>query len=310
MMRPVLFYTDHHDFPLPEGHKFPLPKYRILRKLLEPTGEFDLREAPLAGVGEIERIHDPDYVRDFVQGSLAPAAMRRIGFPWSEQLVQRTLASVGGTLAATREALAVGFSGTLAGGTHHAFRSEGSGCCVFNDIAVAIGMLRAEQRTTRIAVIDLDVHQGDGTAQIFEDDDDVLTFSMHGSKNFPFRKQRSKLDVELEDGTADEEYLDRLVHALPQVVDFGPEFVFYQSGVDPLDSDRLGRLKVTMQGLKLREAMVCRAVRELGCPLVITLGGGYSDPIERTAEAHAQTFLTAVEILSNRGETSRGTGPD
>jgi acetoin utilization deacetylase AcuC-like enzyme len=300
-MRPILFYTDHHQFPLPEGHKFPLPKYRLVRELLEESDRFELRPAPLAKLTEIERTHDSEYVRAFVEGTLAPAAMRRIGFPWSEQLVRRTLASVGGTLSATRQALIDGFSGTLAGGTHHAFRSEGSGYCVFNDIAIAIEMLRAEGKAARCAIIDLDVHQGDGTAQIFEDDEDVLTFSMHGGKNFPFRKQRSKLDVELEDGTSDEEYLGRLEVALPIVCAFQPDFVFYQSGVDPLDSDRLGRLAVTMDGLRRRDLMVFEAVRELSCPLVVTLGGGYSDPIERTAQAHAQTFRTAVEILNNRG---------
>jgi acetoin utilization deacetylase AcuC-like enzyme len=298
-MRPVLFYTDHHQFPLPEGHKFPLPKYRLVRDLLEQSELFELRPAPLADVADIERTHDPEYVRAFVEGTLAPAAMRRIGFPWSEQLVRRTLASVGGTLAAARQALSDGFSGTLAGGTHHSFRAEGSGYCVFNDIAIAIEVLRAEGKSSRFAVVDLDVHQGDGTAQIFESDAQVLTFSMHGGKNFPFRKQRSKIDVELDDGTTDDEYLRKLEGALPSVAEFQPDFVFYQSGVDPLDTDRLGRLSVTMEGLRRRDQMVFEMVTELSRPLVITLGGGYSDPIERTAHAHAQTFRTAVEILNN-----------
>jgi acetoin utilization deacetylase AcuC-like enzyme len=300
-MRPVLFYTDHHQFPLPEGHKFPLPKYRLVRELLEQTDQFDLQPAPFAERAAIERTHDPEYVRAFVEGTLPAAAMRRIGFPWSEQLVRRTLASVGGTLAASQQALTDGLSGTLAGGTHHAFRAEGSGYCVFNDIAVAIEALRAEGKVSRFAVVDLDVHQGDGTAQIFEDDPDVLTFSMHGGKNFPFRKQRSKLDVELDDGTSDEEYLRRLENALPAVSEFRPDFVFYQSGVDPLDSDRLGRLSVTMEGLCGRDERVIKFVRELSCPLVVTLGGGYSDPIERTAQAHAQTFRMAVEIFNTMG---------
>jgi acetoin utilization deacetylase AcuC-like enzyme len=299
-MRPVLFYTDHHQFPLPEGHKFPLPKYRLVRELLEASGLFDLRPAPLADVEAIERIHDPKYVRGFIEGTLPAAAMRRIGFPWSEELVRRTLASVGGTLAATRQALRSGFGGTLAGGTHHAFRSEGSGYCVFNDIAVAIEMLRSEGSASRFAVVDLDVHQGDGTAQIFEDDPDVLTLSMHGGKNFPFRKQRSKRDIELEDGTTDAEYLRHLEPALAAVIDFAPDFVFYQSGVDPLDSDRLGRLSVTMEGLAQRDRHVFETVQKLACPMVVTLGGGYSDPIERTAQAHAQTFQIAVEILNTR----------
>jgi len=170
---------------------------------------------------------------------------------------------------------------------------------VFNDVAVAIEMLRAERKASRFAVVDLDVHQGDGTAQLFEDDPDVWTLSMHGGKNFPFRKQRSKLDIELEDGTGDNEYLRHLELALPTVTDFKPDIVFYQSGVDPLDSDRLGRLSVTMEGLRARDEAVIRTVRRLACSLVITLGGGYSDPIERTAQAHAQTFRVTIETFGN-----------
>lgn len=311
-LAPILYYTDHLHFPLPEGHRFPVAKYRLIRELLEPEGLFDLRHAPLADASQVELAHDPEYVRRFVNGTLPPEMMRRIGFPWSEGLVRRTLASVGATLAASEQALTTGFGGTLAGGTHHAFRNEGSGYCVFNDIAVAIGWLRKEKappsrfarsvghtdgEVARIAVVDLDVHQGDGTAQIFENDPDVLTFSMHGGKNFPFRKQRSRIDVELEDGTGDEVYLEKLASALPRVEEFGPDFVYYQSGVDPLDSDRLGRLSVTMNGLRERDRMVFEMVRRGGWPLVVTLGGGYSEPILRTAEAHAQTFRMAKEIL-------------
>jgi acetoin utilization deacetylase AcuC-like enzyme len=302
----VLYYTDHYHLPLPEGHRFPIAKYRLVRQLLEASGHFELRPAPLADISNIELVHDADYVRQFVAGTLPPEMMRRIGFPWSEGLVRRTLASVGATLAASEQALASGFGGTLAGGTHHAFRAEGSGYCVFNDIAVAIESLRRTGTAARFAVIDLDVHQGDGTAQIFGDDPDVLTFSMHGSKNFPFRKQRSKIDVELDDGTGDDIYLERLAAALRKVVEFEPKFVFYQSGVDPLDSDRLGRLTVSMAGLQKRDRMVFELVRQGGRPIVVTLGGGYSDPISRTAEAHAQTFRTAVEIFNG----SAGPGPD
>lgn len=298
-MAPILYYTDHYYFPLPEGHRFPVAKYRLIRELLQPTGLFDLRPAPLAQPSQVELAHDPNYVSQFVEGALPRETMRRIGFPWSEGLVQRTLASVGATLAATEHALTTGFGGTLAGGTHHAFRSEGSGYCVFNDIAVAIESLRKERKPSRFAVVDLDVHQGDGTAQMFEDNPDVLTLSMHGGKNFPFRKQRSKIDIELEDGTGDDIYLEKLAAALLRVREFGPEVVFYQSGVDPLDSDRLGRLAITMDGLRVRDRMVFEMVRSGGWPVIVTLGGGYSDPISRTAEAHAQTFRTALDILDN-----------
>src|SRR3954465_538750 len=204
---PKLFYCDHHQITLPEGHKFPIDKYRRVREILAAEQIFDLEEAPFATIDDIKRVHEPAYVDSFLAGALTPAAYRRIGFPPSEGLIKRTLASVGGTLAATRLALEEGWGGNLAGGTHHAFRGEGSGFCVFNDIAVAMLWLRGKGHADRAAVIDLDVHQGDGTAQIFQDDELVLTTSVHCRTNFPFRKQVSKIDVELEDATHDEEYL-------------------------------------------------------------------------------------------------------
>lgn len=288
-MRPRLFYCDDHEIPLPEGHKFPMRKYRFLRDLLTADGFYRLEPAPPADPATICLAHDSQYVEQFVNGTLPPAAMRRIGFPWSEGLVRRTLASAGGTLAATADALETGFGGTLAGGTHHAFRAEGSGFCVFNDVAIAIHWLRP--RVRRVAVIDLDVHQGDGTAHFFEHDPEVFTLSLHGSNNFPFRKQRSTLDVELPDQTGDEEYLRALDAALPRAFEFEPELVFYLSGVDALRSDVLGRLALTIEGLKERDRRVIEASG--GLPLVITLGGGYSKPIELTAEAHANTFRVA-----------------
>lgn len=293
----TLFYCDHYEFPLPEGHKFPVQKYRLLRERLEREAFFRFERSPLASVDEIARAHDAGYVRSFVEGTLAAGALRRIGFPWSEELVKRTLASAGGTLAASREALETGWGGNLAGGTHHAFRGEGSGFCVFNDLAVAILALRAERGIERAAVIDLDVHQGDGTASIFENDPLVLTFSMHGRNNFPFRKQHSKIDVELEDGTGDEAYLERLAEALPRVFAFDPQVAFYQSGVDALASDRLGRLSLTHEGLKARDRLVVEGCRRRGVPFVVTLGGGYSQPIELTAEAHANTFRAAAGLV-------------
>ena len=275
-----------------------MAKYRMLRDLLARDGCFRFESAPFADPATIELAHDAAYVRDFLNGALPEAAIRRIGFPWSEALVKRTLASVGGTLGATCDAFDSGWGGNLAGGTHHAFRAEGSGFCVFNDIAVAIQWLRSKVRIERAAVIDLDVHQGDGTAQIFEAEPDVLTLSMHAKSNFPFRKQRSTIDIELEDGTHDQEYLSALDAALPRVFDFEPEIVFYQSGVDPLASDTLGRLALTHVGLTERDHRVMTAAHAHRVPIVISLGGGYSRPIELTAEAHANTFRTASEIFS------------
>jgi acetoin utilization deacetylase AcuC-like enzyme len=297
-MTPTLYYTDHHEVVLPPGHKFPIRKYRLVRELLSSNGHFQFARAPEATADVIAMAHDRSYVEGFLSGTLAEPVMRRIGFPWSETLVRRTLASVGGTMQATRDALTSGcFGGTLAGGTHHAFPSEGSGFCVFNDIAVAIRWLQSEGSIRRFAVVDLDVHQGDGTALFFQDDAAVLTFSMHGRNNFPFRKQRSKVDVELEDETGDEEYLRTLEAMIPRVADFHPEIVFYQSGVDALTCDRLGRLALTHDGLKQRDTIVVELARRLRVPLVVTLGGGYGDPIEQTALAHANTYKTIAAVM-------------
>jgi acetoin utilization deacetylase AcuC-like enzyme len=295
----TLYFTDHHVIPLPEGHRFPIQKYRILRELLAADGLFHFEAAPLANREVIELAHDREYVEAFLDGALSPQAIRRIGFPWSEGLVKRTLASVGGTIAATKEALANGWGGNLAGGTHHAFRGEGSGFCVFNDIAVAIQWLRSTGRVKRAAVIDLDVHQGDGTAQIFLDEAEVLTLSVHCEVNFPFRKQQSKIDVSLAEGTGDEDYLQALDEVLPRAFEFVPDIVFYQSGVDVLASDTLGKLQLTPDGVKKRDQKVILAVKNAGLPLVITIGGGYSKPIELTSQAHATTYRIAAEIFSN-----------
>lgn len=294
-----LFYCDHYAIPLPPGHKFPMSKYQLTRDLLAPCGYFRFECAPLATPEVIALAHDCIYVEQFLSGTLSASTIRRIGFPWSPGLVKRTLASVGGTLGATLDALETGWGGNLAGGTHHAFRSEGSGFCVFNDIAVAIQSARAQHGVERAAILDLDVHQGDGTAQIFQDDPAVLTVSLHCRSNFPFRKQHSKIDVELENGTTDDEYLRALDLVLPQVFAFDPDVLFYQSGVDGLASDALGRLGLTHAGLKERDRRVMEAAHTHGIAVVVTLGGGYSKPIQLTAEAHANTFRTAAEIWGN-----------
>jgi acetoin utilization deacetylase AcuC-like enzyme len=304
-MRRRLFYCDNHEMGLPAGHKFPTPKYRKVRDLLATDGNYDFEPAPFARRELIERAHDPAYVDAFLNGTLDPQVIRRIGFPWSEGLVRRTLASVGGTLCATQDALDRRFGGNLAGGTHHAFRSEGSGFCVFNDIAIATLWLRHERNIQRVAVVDCDVHQGDGTAQIFENDPTVFTLSLHGRKNFPFRKQRSRLDVELEDQTTDDVYLDKLRLALDQVLAFQPQFIFYQSGVDGLACDTLGRLALTHDGLMHRDRMVLSAAFDRKIPIVITLGGGYGNPIEETALAHANTYRTALEVFGSQVAPSK-----
>lgn len=264
----------------------------MLRRALEADGAYQFEPAPLASRESVELAHDPAYVKSILEGTADPRIMRRIGFPWSEALVRRSLASVGGTLAAAADALAGGFGGNLAGGTHHASYAEGSGFCVFNDLAIAI-----RNCGRRAAVIDLDVHQGDGTASIFQNDETVFTVSLHGENNFPFRKQRSRVDIALRDGTGDAEYLERVAEALSAVAEFGPEIAFYQSGVDALAGDRLGRLGLSMQGLAARDRTVFEFARRHGLPIVVTLGGGYAEPIERTVEAHANTFRAARSAL-------------
>jgi acetoin utilization deacetylase AcuC-like enzyme len=291
-----LFYCDHHAIPLPPGHRFPTAKYGLLRALLARDGFYELLPAPYAEASTIKLAHDSEYVRRVLSGSIDSRIMRRIGFPWSKQLVRRTLASVGGTLAAADGAMDTGFGGNLAGGTHHAFRAEGAGFCVFNDLAVAIESLRRQRRIVRAAVLDLDVHQGDGTAGIFAGDPSVLTVSLHGDNNFPFRKQQSTIDIGLADGTCDEEYIARVRSVLPAVGEFRPEVLLYQSGVDALAGDRLGRLSLTPGGLQERDRMVFEFSRSLEIPIVVTLGGGYAEPISLTAEAHANTFRAAAAV--------------
>jgi acetoin utilization deacetylase AcuC-like enzyme len=296
-----LFYCDHYDMGLPPDHRFPARKYRLLREALTGDRRFEILPAPLAAPEEICEAHDAEYVRQFLHGELPPAAIRRIGFPWSPALVLRTLASVGGALAATDAAHESGFGGALMGGTHHAFWDAGSGFCVFNDIAVSIAALRMRGWGWRVAVIDLDVHQGDGTAALFADDPDVLTLSFHGRNNFPFRKQTSKLDVAFADGAGDEEYLAALDEYLPQVWEFRPDFVFYQSGVDGLREDKLGKLALTHAGLAERDRRVMTAAHRWGKPFVLLLGGGYADPIEATVRANANTYRTAATIWAGNG---------
>jgi acetoin utilization deacetylase AcuC-like enzyme len=269
----------------------------MVRQLLQQDGLFQFQPAQPVSADTLQLAHDPGYVRDFLIGALPPSAMRRVGLPWSETLVARSLASVGGTMSASQDALRLGWGGTLGGGTHHAFRAEGSGFCVFNDIAVSIRSLMSERRIQRAAVIDLDVHQGDGTAEIFRDDPAVFTLSIHCHSNFPFRKQQSRMDVALPDKLNDEQYLQHLDSALPHVFAFHPDIIFYQSGVDGLASDVLGRLSLTHAGLQQRDRRVLESVRDAGIPLVVTSGGGYSKPIELSAQAHANTYRMAWQVF-------------
>jgi acetoin utilization deacetylase AcuC-like enzyme len=295
-----VFHSHRVAVELPPGHRFPMPKYARLRDALLARGvlaESDLHPADETSESALCAAHDPAYVADMLAGRVSERAMRKIGFPWSAALVARSRASVGGTLAAARAAAEDGISGNLAGGTHHAFRDHGAGYCIFNDLAVTARTLIAEGLAQRILVCDVDVHQGDGTAAIFADDPRVFTLSLHGAKNFPFQKQRSDLDVELADDTGDEAYLEALGRALPAAFDLArPDFVLVQAGVDPLEADRLGRLSLTLEGLRARDRLILDTPWRTGVPVTLTLGGGYADPLDPTVEAHVGTYLAARSV--------------
>lgn len=293
------FYPDTPELPLPAGHRFPAGKYRMLRQLVMREGllgEAKLSPSPSASRDELLRAHAPDYVGAVLDGTLAPDIQRRIGIPWSPTLVARSRATVGGSLAAARTALRDGLSGQLAGGTHHAHRDFGSGFCTFNDLAVAALTLIEEGRADRVGIVDLDVHQGDGNAAILAGNPSVFVLSMHGEKNFPFRKVASDLDVGLADGTEDRAYLHALADVLPAVEAFRPDIVLYLSGADPLASDRLGRLSLSFDGLMERDRMVLELFRRRGVPVSIAIGGGYAEPIGESVRGYANTFMAAREV--------------
>lgn len=292
------FYSDHFVLPLPEGHKFPMEKYSGLRERLLAEGIVapqDLHEAPAASWDDLRLVHHAGYVDAVATGTLPREAQRRIGFPWSAQMVERARRSVGATIAAARVALEDGVAANLAGGTHHGFADRGEGFCVFNDVAVAARVLQRDRQARRIAVVDLDVHQGNGTAAIFAGDETVFTFSMHGEKNFPFRKEISDRDVALADGTSDDGYLALLRSHLAEVLSrHHPDFVFYLAGADPYEGDRLGRLKLTIAGLRTRDEMVFEACRRIGVPVAVTMSGGYANDINAIVTIHANTIRAAA----------------
>ncbi|AXK40330.1 histone deacetylase family protein [Crenobacter cavernae] len=292
-----IYRTDRFVLPLPDGHRFPACKYRMLAEAVEVfAGEY-LEEAPAATFHELTRAHTPDYVRGVFDGSLAPARWREIGFPWSTELAERSARSAGATVAAARAALAGGVGISLAGGTHHAFADRGSGFCVFNDVAVAASLMLEEGRVRRVLVIDLDVHQGNGTAALFQNEPRVFTFSMHGEKNFPFRKVDGDWDIDLPDGTGDDAYLATLSAALPALFELArPDLVFYLAGADPYSGDRLGRLALSGAGLTERDRRVFEACRAYGAALAVTMAGGYAEPIEETVAIQTNTVRLALDV--------------
>lgn len=293
------FFSDTFDLPLPAGHRFPGHKYGMLRRSLLAEGLVTadmLMPSPAVAAQDLARAHDAGYIDGFLQGTLEHKAMRRIGLPWSEHLVRRTRRTMGGAVAAAASALQTGLSGQLAGGTHHAHRGFGAGYCVFNDFAVVALKALDEGWVERVAIVDLDVHQGDGNAAILAADPRVFVLSIHCESNFPFDKIRSDLDVALPEGTGDDVYLRTLDAVLPAVLDFRPGLVLYQAGVDPLRQDRLGKMDLTFAGLARRDSLVLSRCARAGTPVSMAIGGGYAEPITATVAAYANTYRAAKEV--------------
>ena len=292
------FHSDRHLLPLPPGHRFPRSKYRLLRERVAALADLEAHEASPVTDADLVRVHDPAYVAAVTSGTLGAAEQRAIGFPWSQEMVERSRRSVGATVAAARAALDEGVAANLAGGTHHASTSRGSGYCVFNDVAVASRLLQAEA-PLRIVVVDLDVHQGDGTAAIFAGDPSVFTISLHGARNFPFRKAASDLDIALPDGCGDADYLGALDRALGVLADEHGEqafgLAFYLAGADPHEGDRLGRLKLSAAGLLARDRRVLGLLGALEIPVALAMAGGYGHDLDVTVAIQAATIEAAID---------------
>ena len=291
-------YHPSYQIALPPGHPFPMSKYSLLRDRLLAEGVLlpdDVLQPEPLDTGTLALVHTREYLAKLASSRLTAAEQRRLGLPWSEALWRRSRLASAGTLLAARAALQDGLAGNLAGGTHHAFADHGEGFCVLNDVAIAVRKLQAEGAIDRAAIIDLDVHQGNGTAAIFEDDEAVFTFSMHGERNYPLAKMRSNVDVPLKDGLGDAEYLESLQRHLPAVLEAaGADMVFYLAGVDVAAGDRYGKLALTEEGIRQRERRVIEAVRGRSLPLAIVLAGGYASTRGRTAELHAHVFREAA----------------
>ncbi len=289
------YYSDHFVLPLPPGHRFPMVKYRMIREgAAAAVPDLDFHEAQPASDGELALAHHPDYIARASAGQLTSAEQREIGFPWSAQMVERSRRSSGATIAACRAAFSEGLAVNLAGGTHHAYADHGAGFCVFNDAAIAARLMQAERRAARVAIVDLDVHQGNGTASILARDESVFTLSLHGQNNYPFEKEQSDLDVALPDGVGDADYLQALrlaLHTLQQR--FAPQLLIYLAGADPHEGDRLGKMKLSLAGLAARDETVFGYAHEHKIPVAVTMAGGYGRDIEQTVAVHIQTIRLA-----------------
>ena len=291
----LAFTSARYTVPL-GNHSYPMEKYRLVPERLLADGvltDDELVEPEPISLDDVLRVHTSAYVQTFLDGTLDRRALLRLGLPWSSALVRRVLAVVGGTLGAADAALRDGAAVNLAGGTHHAFADHGEGYCVFNDLVIALRRLRADGRIDRVLIIDLDVHQGNGTAALCRSDEATFTFSMHGANNYPARKEQSSWDVDLPDGTTDEVYVSRLADILPTLIERArPDLVMYQAGVDVLAGDRFGKLGLSLAGVEERDRLVCACAMQAGLPLIVTLGGGYARAIDRIVEAHCRTVAT------------------
>jgi acetoin utilization deacetylase AcuC-like enzyme len=299
-----LFYSDHFALPLPGGHRFPIQKYHLLRHRVAETGLVKPEKMivpPPAGDDELRLVHQEDYLEKVRAGRLTEKEIRRIGFPWSHQMVERSRRSVGATIAACRSALHNGVSANLAGGTHHAYPDHGEGYCVFNDVAVAARLMQVEGRISRVVILDCDVHQGNGTSAIFHGDGTVFTFDIHGSKNFPFHKEASSLDIALPDGTGDEQYLQALEKGLQEALErAGAELAIYLAGADPFSGDQLGRLALSKIGLARRDQLVFDLCQRAKLPVAVTMAGGYAKEIQDTVDIHYKTLELARQTWGLR----------
>ncbi len=302
-----VFYSDHFVLPLPAGHRFPMQKYRLVREgVLAEVSGIEFHEAPFTTDGVLALAHHPDYINRVSNGALSKDEQKAIGFPWTLQMVERSRRSAGATIAACRAALAEGAAANLAGGTHHAYADRGEGFCVFNDAAIAARLMQAERRAQRVAIVDLDVHQGNGTASILARDDSIFTLSLHGEHNYPFKKEISDLDVALPDGTGDDTYLDALNGALDEMFRrFDPHLLIYLAGADPHEGDRLGRLKLTTQGLAARDRTVLDRASGSGIPVALAMAGGYGKNIQDTVAVHVQTISIAAQFAHQQQATAQ-----
>ena len=300
-----IFYTDQFTIPLPAKHTFPVQKYAMLRKRLLASNRIAMENfhiPPAATLEDIMRVHDENYIRRFINGELTSREIRPIGLPWSREIVERSRRSAGGTIAACRSALHENIAINLGGGTHHAFHDRGQGYCILNDTAIAARVLQAIKQVEKILIIDCDVHQGNGTAAFFKNDPSVFTFSIHGKKNFPYKKEKSDLDIALEDGAGDDEYLEELQQGLSMAFkQIHADLVIYLAGADPYKDDRFGRLALTKSGLVRRDRMVFNACNASGLPVAVTLAGGYAREVNDTVDIHLQTVAAAIEFENGIG---------